>query len=146
MSYHSYLHWICCVLFLPKDKFGLCLLSWKLAYLVEEKETGLEILTLMLCGIQSNDLLDSQLLKSLFRPTTREKIYFKRSETETKKNIQWFVTRREERTRFPYIQLEILICLIAIQWGTFSGRLIILFKSKPDGCSYHKKRTTKKRA
>lgn len=85
MNYHSYLHWIGSVLFLPKDKFGLCFLSWKLAHLVEEKKTGLEILTLMLCGIQSNDLLESQLLKSLFRPTTRKKINFKRSETETKK-------------------------------------------------------------
>lgn len=145
MSYCSYLPWLHSALFLPKDKCNLCFLSWKLGDLVEEKETSLEILALMLCNIQSIDLLGCLLLKSLFWPATREKINFKRSGERWNKRNNGVICDREGReNQIALCSTRNIDCLITIQWGTFSGRVIILFKSKPDGCLYCKKRAIKR--
>lgn len=147
MTYCSYLPWLHSALFLPKDKCNLCFLSWKLGDLVEEKETSLEILALMLCNIQYIDLLDCPLLKSLFWPATREKINFKRSGERWNKRNNGVICDQEGReNRIAWCSATNIDCLITIQWGTFSGRVIILFKGKPDGCSYCKKWAIKKRA
>lgn len=96
--------------FLPKDKCNLHFFSWKMGDLVEEKETSLEILVLMLCNVQSIDVLDCPLLKSLFRPTTREKINFKRSGVIIEKRNNGVVCDQEGReNQITYIQLEIMI-------------------------------------
>ena len=119
MSYCSYLHWIHSILFLPKDKCDLCFLSWKLGDRVEKEETSLQILALMLCGVQSNDLLDSPLPKSLFRPATREKINCKRSGESRNRSSDVVICDQERRENQVSLRpTRSIDCLIAIQWGT----------------------------
>lgn len=147
MSYCSYLPWLHSVLFLPKDKCNLCFLSWKLGDLVEEMEASLEILALVLCDIQSTDLLDCPLLKSLFRPATREKIRLRGlGKEETKEKNGVICDQEGIENQITLHSTRNIDCLITIQWGTFSGRVIILFKGTPDGNSYCKKWAIKKRA
>lgn len=146
MCYHSYLYQLRSVLFLPKDKCDLFL----------ELEAGRPGRG---GGNQPGDtdfsaaqrpkqwLMDSRLLKSLFRPATREKIDFKRSGESRNERSNVMICDQEGRENQVSLHpTRNTDCLIVIQWGTVSGRLIIIFKGKLDGCSYHKKWATKKRA
>lgn len=95
-------------------------------------------------AVQHPKQLDSPLLKSLFRPDTMEKINFKRSgESRNKRNDAVIFVQKGRENQVSLHPTWNTDCLIAIQWGTSSGRLIILFKCIPHGCLYCKKGATK---
>lgn len=71
---------------------------------------------------------------------------FYRTEESRKKRINVVICEQEgKENQVSFHPTRNIDCLTVIQWGTFSGRLIILYKGKPDGYPYCKKQAIKKR-